>query len=207
MTQPEPARERSICPACRENAHRGCSLLDGDPPCDCKCEPARQSRQRDDSAPASAASSTPITDLYRRQTIRAGEGANAMTNALRALGARNAAREAPNPTPPAPPANLDEGLIAAIRADVRIVALVARPEAVELPSADLPDWNRLRQWLRYHPNDKVTVDPWGIYGTVVLTVVRNGKQVFMDWGESLDKRCANALAYLEAADQAEASTP
>lgn len=54
-------------------------------------------------------------------------------------------------------------------------------------------WDDLQQWLRYHPNWKVTVDPWGMYGCIVVQAERTDGHCLYSVGRRLNKRLHEIL--------------
>lgn len=58
---------------------------------------------------------------------------------------------------------------------------------------DPADWDNFQQWLRYHNDWTVTIDPWGLYGCVTLTAFLHGTQVYHDRGKRLGTRVRRFL--------------
>lgn len=66
--------------------------------------------------------------------------------------------------------------------------------------SNVDDWNRLRDWLRYHNLWTVQIDPWGVYGCIVVTATGPGGVTYRDQGMDLGKRLTKLLTWLERRD-------
>jgi hypothetical protein len=59
-----------------------------------------------------------------------------------------------------------------------------------------PSIEDLRDWLRYHGEYDVELSLWGPFGCYVITVKHGAERCWSDMGMTLDKRLANAMAFL-----------
>lgn len=54
----------------------------------------------------------------------------------------------------------------------------------------------IREWLRMHGDYGVRLELHDLYGTIRITVTHLGRELYTDIGATLDRRLANARAFL-----------
>jgi hypothetical protein len=64
-------------------------------------------------------------------------------------------------------------------------------------ASELETFAELREWLRMHGDYDVEIRLLALYGTIRITVLHLGKELWDDMGMDLDKRLSRALAFLK----------
>jgi hypothetical protein len=55
---------------------------------------------------------------------------------------------------------------------------------------------KINQWLRYHPKWDVQINLFDLYGCISVSVTKDGKRLYYDIGEQIDKRLQLAIDFL-----------